>query len=275
MSGGLQHYQGKFDPNRRDFIGLTSMTKLLPSPSSSKFCCSKPVEASSTEAHMAASVSRLGFASLRYISQASVRRKRNPLICPARAFHPTPLHHRPEDPFLEEDPADSSAPAKLERQPFKFSLDDLDDEERSTYTSLSEEDQEEWREEAQHMHDHMTSPEVVSELQSALSQAVNETAQESQGEPVMERRIKPGFFAMGEADEQNTGEDEEFEGDDITSLAHSELEQHREIRHYARLAAWEMPLLSSTHAGFLSIILICQKPASSTSADTKEPFPQS
>ena len=32
--------------------------------------------------------------------------------------------------------------------------------------------------------------------------------------------------------------------DDMPSLAHGELEQHREMRHYARLAAWEMPLLS-------------------------------
>ncbi|KAI9853893.1 MAG: 37S ribosomal protein S24, mitochondrial [Vezdaea acicularis] len=35
------------------------------------------------------------------------------------------------------------------------------------------------------------------------------------------------------------------EGDDITPLAHAELDQHREMRQYARLAAWEMPLLST------------------------------
>ena len=91
----------------------------------------------------------------------------------------------------------------------------------------------------------MTSPEVASELQGAVSQAVYETAQETPREKVTQRRIKPGLFAMGEDEEQDTGEDDQFESDDITSLAHSELEQHREMRHYARLAAWEMPLLSS------------------------------
>lgn len=52
---------------------------------------------------------------------------------------------------------------------------------------------------------------------------------------------------MGEIDEQGSGEDDEFDGDDITSIAHGELEQHREIRDYARIAAWEMPMLSSTY----------------------------
>ena len=49
------------------------------------------------------------------------------------------------------------------------------------------------------------------------------------------------------------GEEEPFEEDDmeddlnvdLSSLAHGELEHHREMRHYARLAAWEMPLLAS------------------------------
>jgi len=49
---------------------------------------------------------------------------------------------------------------------------------------------------------------------------------------------------MGEAEpweDEHTMEDDD---DDINSLAHGELEQHRELRHYARLVAWEMPLLS-------------------------------
>ena len=50
-----------------------------------------------------------------------------------------------------------------------------------------------------------------------------------------------GFWAEGEED---GGPDEDFYGDDITSTGHGELEQHRELREYARLAAWELPLLS-------------------------------
>jgi small subunit ribosomal protein S35 len=53
-----------------------------------------------------------------------------------------------------------------------------------------------------------------------------------------------GFMNMGEAP-ADSEEDPDFEEDDIPSIAHGQLEQHREYREYARLAAWEMPLLSS------------------------------
>jgi hypothetical protein len=58
------------------------------------------------------------------------------------------------------------------------------------------------------------------------------------------KKEKPGFFNYGE-EGQDIGEDEEFQGDDISSLGHGELEQHRELREYARLAAWELPMLHS------------------------------
>lgn len=44
--------------------------------------------------------------------------------------------------------------------------------------------------------------------------------------------------------DQESGEDT-FNEDDITSMAHGKLEEHREHREYARIAIWEMPLLSS------------------------------
>lgn len=44
------------------------------------------------------------------------------------------------------------------------------------------------------------------------------------------------------------GEDE-FEEDDILSVGHAKLEEHREAREYARIAVWEMPLLSSKESG--------------------------
>lgn len=36
-----------------------------------------------------------------------------------------------------------------------------------------------------------------------------------------------------------------YEDDDLSSLAHAELDQRRELRETVRLAAWEMPLLGS------------------------------
>lgn len=63
-------------------------------------------------------------------------------------------------------------------------------------------------------------------------------------EEKMKEKEEPGFFNYGEEGE-DVGEDEEFQGDDLSAAGHSELEQHRELREYARLAAWELPLLHS------------------------------
>lgn len=57
------------------------------------------------------------------------------------------------------------------------------------------------------------------------------------------KRQKQGLLNMNEKD---FIEDPVFEEDDVSALAHGELEQHREYRAYARLMAWEMPLLTST-----------------------------
>ena len=63
-----------------------------------------------------------------------------------------------------------------------------------------------------------------------------------------EKPEKVGFWAMDEDDEfgQVEDDDDDFRNDDITSIGHAHLELHREMRHYARIAAWDMPLLSST-----------------------------
>jgi hypothetical protein len=55
---------------------------------------------------------------------------------------------------------------------------------------------------------------------------------------------EPGFWNYGQ-ENADVGEDEEFQGDDLPSAGHAELEQHRELREYARLAAWELPMLHS------------------------------
>lgn len=57
------------------------------------------------------------------------------------------------------------------------------------------------------------------------------------------RATKTGFWAEGE---ESMGPDEDYYGDDITSHGHGELQSHRYLREYARLIAWELPLLSRT-----------------------------
>lgn len=50
------------------------------------------------------------------------------------------------------------------------------------------------------------------------------------------------------------GEDD-FDEDDMTAMAHAKLEEHREYRHYARVAIWEMPLLASRFPFLLEVNL--------------------
>ena len=91
----------------------------------------------------------------------------------------------------------------------------------------------------------------IERMQAELQKLESELAREFEdemGDPLEEplgRRERPGLLAMGDDDEMEMGDDELDEGDDMTSLGHGDLERHREMRDYARLIAWDMPLLSS------------------------------
>lgn len=52
--------------------------------------------------------------------------------------------------------------------------------------------------------------------------------------------------AMGRKDQgdRESHVEKDWEFDDFSSMAHSELERHREARQYARITAYEMPRLS-------------------------------
>lgn len=140
---------------------------------------------------------------------------------------------------------DRSGPRKPPKEPYSFNYDQLVPEERHHYDLLSSEEKKKFQADERAAYERLTSPEMESELQGMVSQAVYDISRKAPRERDIPPRITPGLMAMGEVDEQDSGEDEDFEGDDITSIAHGELEQHREIREYARIAAWEMPMLSS------------------------------
>ena len=184
---------------------------------------------------MAASINRLGFLALRYNSRIPLRRKAQPLLVPFRSLYTTQIYRRDDD-----------AESPAEKKPFDF-LASLDKDGRAYYETLSPEDKAQFEDVAHKLDKHMTSPEVESDLNGVVSQAAYESQKKfAQIDiPTLPERIKPGLMALGEVDPQDTGEDDEFDGDDISSLAHGDLEQHREMREYARIAAWEMPLLSS------------------------------
>jgi small subunit ribosomal protein S35 len=65
--------------------------------------------------------------------------------------------------------------------------------------------------------------------------------------PPRKKRLKQTFMNLGEPEPWEEEHLMTDDHDDMTPLGHGELEKHREMRHYARLAAWEMPLLSSMY----------------------------
>lgn len=171
---------------------------------------------------------------LRYTCRIPSRRK--PLISPVasrlQSFHTSSIYR-------------DDLPRR--HKPYVFKVSSLTPQARDHYNSLSPEERLEYEEASTKLDEYMTSPEVESKLHQSVSQAVDELEREEPQLPPVENnfQFKSGFFAMGEDEPQDVGEDEKFEGDDITSTAHAQLEQHREIREYMRIAAWEMPMLSS------------------------------
>jgi hypothetical protein len=59
----------------------------------------------------------------------------------------------------------------------------------------------------------------------------------------LSKREQQGFW--NEDREEDLGPDEVFNQDDLPGQGHIDLELHKEIREYARLMVWELPLLSS------------------------------
>ncbi|KAG8168585.1 hypothetical protein KVR01_001334 [Diaporthe batatas] len=73
--------------------------------------------------------------------------------------------------------------------------------------------------------------------------------------PLRSTTVKPRKDSFWDEDEDDkdliTNDDsDEFDENDMTDVAHAKLEEHREQRAYARLAIWEMPLLSQFAKSF-------------------------
>ncbi|KAL8654057.1 MAG: hypothetical protein Q9226_003582 [Calogaya cf. arnoldii] len=162
-----------------------------------------------------------------------------------RPFQSAPVYR------AKSDEEERSGSPNVSKEPYSFDYDQLVPEEQHHYDLLSPEEKKKLQDVERAAYEHLTSPKIESELQGMVSQAVYDISREVPREHSVLPLITPGLMAMGEIDEQDSGEDEDFEGDDITSTAHGELEQHREIREYARIAAWEMPMLSKLAKPFV------------------------
>jgi len=86
------------------------------------------------------------------------------------------------------------------------------------------------------------------EEKNKITQNVREIRQEIYPLKRTMRAIRGSFWNDEERDSEmitNEFGEDDFEEDDITSMGHAKLEEHREMRQYARIAVWDMPLLSS------------------------------
>lgn len=63
--------------------------------------------------------------------------------------------------------------------------------------------------------------------------------------------VKSSFWYDEDDPEMDCDEVEEFDEDDMTEMAHAKLEEIKEMRHYNRLAVWELPLLSKLAKPFV------------------------
>lgn len=117
------------------------------------------------------------------------------------------------------------------------------------YDHLSREEQLEFdaenRREVEDFNDPKTRAAMFAELDAEADDIEEQAPMRSEELPLK----RPGFWASGEEDEFAEVEDADDspENDEITSMGHAELEVHREVREYTRIAAWDMPLLTSTY----------------------------
>jgi small subunit ribosomal protein S35 len=125
----------------------------------------------------------------------------------------------------------------------------LEPQEEQAYELLSPEERAEADEYGRSLHALMTSPQVDADMSSDIASLLKDLEREAPS-PSFNLSILPrekGYWAEGEEDDEDAQapDMDEWKEDDMSSYAHGDLEQHREAREYSRLAAWELPLLSS------------------------------
>jgi small subunit ribosomal protein S35 len=151
----------------------------------------------------------------------------------------------PEDPVIPPPPKELKAE---DYPPFpEYSPDLLTKEERSMYDMLSPEERAAFDAENQRIVANFNDLEKRAAAFAEIQKSVDQIdKQEDIRFEDVRSKIK-GFWAEDDGDEMAQVEDgdEEIQDDEITSMAHAEMELHREMREYARIAAWDMPMLSS------------------------------
>ena len=127
---------------------------------------------------------------------------------------------------------------------------DFDPEERATYEALSKPEQVNYLALRNHTNAILESPRTEEQLERLAEEVGREIDREDPWDFPEEPKVKAselGYWGDDEDDEfgQVEDADDEVYDEHITTVAENELDLHREIREYTRIAAWDMPLLSS------------------------------
>ncbi|KAJ6189607.1 hypothetical protein N7519_004515 [Penicillium mononematosum] len=171
--------------------------------------------------------------------------RRGLMAPPARYFSASPLNRVQDDPVIPPPPKELR-PEDFPPMP-EYSVDLLTKEQRSMYDMMSPEERAAFDEENTRMVAEFNDPRKRAAAFEELEQSILKIDKEEDLRFEEIRPRRPGFWAEDEPDELvNILEDgdEEINDDEITSMAHAEMELHREMREYARITAWDMPMLS-------------------------------
>ncbi|PLB40106.1 mitochondrial 37S ribosomal protein mS35 [Aspergillus candidus] len=129
----------------------------------------------------------------------------------------------------------------------EYSPDLLTEEQRSMYDLMSPEDRREFDAANIRQVQDFNSPQKRRAMFANLDKEVSEInrAYPMRFDGNSTQRLN--FWGKDETDDFAKVEDadEEYLDDEMTSMAHAEVELHREVREYARIAAWDMPFLSN------------------------------
>jgi small subunit ribosomal protein S35 len=160
-----------------------------------------------------------------------------------RWFTPSPFTYLPKD---ADEEASSLSPEIMEELP-EYSVDNFTEAEKSMYELMSPEERAVFDSENKRFIEMWNDPGRLKEDYALIEQSATHVEKEAKMRFEDVRERNRGFWAEEEDDEFSNAEDgdDTFNDDEITSMAHAELELHREVREYSRIAAWDMPLLSS------------------------------
>ncbi|KAJ5606352.1 hypothetical protein N7510_009133 [Penicillium lagena] len=169
---------------------------------------------------------------------------RGPTTTATRYFSASPFRFMPEDPVVPQPPPDPQA-EDFPSMP-EYSPDRLSKGERSMYDMMSPEERAAFDEQNRNMVAEFNDVGKRKAMFAELDKKVRDIEKEEDLRFEDIRTKQRGFWAKYDDDEfaQVEDGDEEIHDDEITSMAHAELELHREMREYARITAWDMPMLS-------------------------------